>query len=442
MAFRQAHCLAKNLGLFPQRQACTPQPVVWGRWERPPHKRLIILAQLSLGDLRRPRHPGQRPGSPDQVDDEVLGAPPIRRGPRPEPWLVADCVPRQRANEVVPGTEVAGPQMRLVPEDGVPVARVVSLAGGHAGSGDRQVHAVKAVQELVEESPVYPLRQSEGEEARFPQAGWPLVRRSQMGYCLRCVAKPGAPCHPGIRAVPQDVDVVLVRHAAVGARGIGPRAVALHPGRRPHGPGHEGAQQRILQLGGGRPQRRAAGRGVRPVAPSPEGDRAPCLKLAQGVAAKGVSDPVLELAEGLLHEVQGVLLPRDVPAAPALARAPTSPRAGSGPGWPPCGAVPGGRPPDSQIAWAKTWVTPGRRARRASQRSRSYRVCMTGETPCTLERTVKMTSLAWYRRVAPQRARTTTVSSPRRSGSVTDAAATPWGASGVTSVLMAQSCRS
>ena len=40
------------------------------------------------------------------------------------------------------------------------------------------------------------------------------------------------------------------------------------------------------------------------------------------MAAKAVSDPVLELAEGLLHEVQWVLLPRDVPAPPALARAP------------------------------------------------------------------------------------------------------------------------
>ena len=35
-----------------------------------------------------------------------------------------------------------------------------------------------------------------------------------------------------------------------------------------------------------------------------------------------VSDPVLDLAEGLLHEVQHVLLSRDVPAPPAVARAP------------------------------------------------------------------------------------------------------------------------
>ena len=53
----------------------------------------------------------------------------------------------------------------------------------------------------------------------------------------------------------------------------------------------------------------------------------------------------------------------------------------------PFGPVPGGQPPNSQIAWAKTWVTPGRRATRASQGRRSYRVCMTGETWCPFERT-------------------------------------------------------
>ena len=111
----------------------------------------------------------------------------------------------------------------------------------------------------------------------------------------------------------------------------------------------------------------------------------------------------------------------------------------------PTGPVPGGRPPDSQIAWAQTWVAPGRRAKRASQRRRSYRVCMIGDTRCPLERTVKMISLAWDKRGAPhraRRARTTAVSSPRRSGSATGATATPWSASGVTRVLMARSRRS
>ena len=69
-------------------------------------------------------------------------------------------------------------------------------------------------------------------------------------------------------------------------------------------------------------------------------------------------------------------------------------------------------------------------------------MCITGETRCPLERTVKITSLARDRRVAPHRARTTAVSSPHRSGSVTDATATPWSASGVTSVLIARSRRS
>ena len=77
--------------------------------------------------------------------DEVLGPPLVRRGPRPEPRLVADGVPWQGANEVVPWVGVAGPRARLVGKEGVPVARLVPLAGCHAGSEDRQVHAVKAV---------------------------------------------------------------------------------------------------------------------------------------------------------------------------------------------------------------------------------------------------------------------------------------------------------
>ena len=108
----------------------------------------------------------------------------------------------------------------------------------------------------------------------------------------------------------------------------------------------------------------------------------------------------------------------------------------------PTGPVPGGRPPDSQIAWAKTCVTPGHRAKRASQRRRSYRVCMIGDTRCPLDRTVKTTSLARDTRAGPHGARTTAVSSPLRSGSVTDATAAPWRASGVTRVLMARSRRS
>ena len=157
MPFRQAHCLAQD---FPKRQAPAPQPVVRGGWERPPNKRLIIQGQLSPGDLCRPRHPGQRPGPLDQVVDEVLGPPPARWGPRPGPWLVAGCVRRQGAGEVVPWIGVAGPRARLVREEGVPVARLVSLAGCHTGSEDRQVHAVKAVQELVPGPPVQPVCQS------------------------------------------------------------------------------------------------------------------------------------------------------------------------------------------------------------------------------------------------------------------------------------------
>ena len=113
----------------------------------------------------------------------------------------------------------------------------------------------------------------------------------------------------------------------------------------------------------------------------------------------------------------------------------TSPHVGSILGWPPwsarpTGPVPGGRLPDFQRAWVKTWVTPGHRATRASQISRSYNVCITGETRCPLDKTKKTISLARERRVAPHRARTTAVSSPRKSGSVTEATATPWSGSG------------
>ena len=49
---------------------------------------------------------------------------------------------------------------------------------------------------------------------------------------------------------------------------------------------------------------------------------APHLQLVRGVAAEAVPHLVLDLAEGLMHEVQRVLLPRDVPTPPALAWAP------------------------------------------------------------------------------------------------------------------------
>ena len=69
---------------------------------------------------------------------------------------------------------------------------------------------------------------------------------------------------------PTAVDFVLVSHAAVGARGVGPCAVAQHPCRCPQGLGHEAAQQQRVQLGGGSPQRRAAGRATRPVPQPPK----------------------------------------------------------------------------------------------------------------------------------------------------------------------------
>ena len=306
VTLRPTHHLSQNLGSLPQWQARSPQPVVRGGRERPPHDRFILQGQFRPGDIRRPRHPSQRPGPPNQVVDEVLWIFPVRRQPRLEPWLLADGVPRQGANEVVPKVGVAGPWARLLREEGVAVARLIPLASCHTGGEDRQVHAIWAVQELVEEVPVHPLCESEEEKARLPKAGGPPVRRTRVGDGSRRVVQRS---HVLFRALPEEVGLILLCRAGVGARGVGPRAVARHLGRRPHGPGQEATQQPFLPLRGGCPQRCAAGRAIRPIAQPTAGDRAPRLQLARGVAAKAVPDPVLQLAERLLHEVEGVLLP-------------------------------------------------------------------------------------------------------------------------------------
>ena len=56
-----------------------------------------------------------------------------------------------------------------------------------------------------------------------------------------------------------------------------------------------------------------------PVAQPPEGDQAPRLKLARGMAAKAIPHPVSDLAAGAL-----------APGRPST----TSPHVGSTPGWP------------------------------------------------------------------------------------------------------------
>ena len=303
-----------------QRRANAPQPVVRGGRERPSQEGLIVQGQLGQGDLRRPRSLGQRPGPPNQVDDEILGPPPVWWHPRLQPRLVADGIPRYGAREGVPWIGIAGPRTRLLREEGVAVARLIPRAGRHPGREDRQIHAVQAVQKTHRRGPHPPPAPAGGGKAP-PFAG----RRAIGPAGPRRVVQPGEPRLPGavpFRAVPQDVGLVLVRRAAVRARGVGAHAVTRHPGRCPYGSCEEPAQQRLLQLRGGRPQRCVTRRAVRPVAQSPEGGGAPRLQLARGVAAKAVPDPVLELAERLLHEMQGVILPWDVPAPLALARGP------------------------------------------------------------------------------------------------------------------------
>ena len=117
--------------------------------------------------------------------------------------------------------------------------------------------------------PLHPLRQPEGKEARPPQASRPLVWWPKLGDGRRRVTQPGTPCLRGLlplRAVPQDVGLVLMRRPAMGARGVGPHAVARHPRYRTQGSGHKAAQQRLLELLGGDAQRHAAGRAICPVA--------------------------------------------------------------------------------------------------------------------------------------------------------------------------------
>ena len=119
------------------------------------------------------------------------------------------------------------------------MARCIPAARGHADGEDRQVHAVQAVQELAQVHPFHP-----GEEARPPQAGWPLVGRPQLRERRRRIWQLGAPCLPGplpLWTMPQDVDLVLMRRPAMGACRVGLHNVAGHAHRRPQGPRHEAA---------------------------------------------------------------------------------------------------------------------------------------------------------------------------------------------------------
>ena len=71
------------------------------------------------------------------------------------------------------------------------MARLIPRAGRHSGRKDQQVHAIQVVEEIVKEVPVHPVRQPEGEKARFPQAGGPPVRWAQGRDGPRRVVQPG-----------------------------------------------------------------------------------------------------------------------------------------------------------------------------------------------------------------------------------------------------------
>ena len=119
VALDQPRGFAQDLGRSPLREARTPQTAIKGGRQRPPHKGLVVEGQLYLRHFRRPRHLGQCPCPSDQVPDKILRPPPAQRGPWPKVWLVADRIPREGADKIVPGKKAAGPWSRLVWEQGL-----------------------------------------------------------------------------------------------------------------------------------------------------------------------------------------------------------------------------------------------------------------------------------------------------------------------------------
>ena len=193
--------------------------VIRGGRESPPHKGLVVHDQLIPGHFRWPRHLGQRPRPPDQVPDKVLRPPLARRGPWLEARLVADRIPWEGPAKSSQGKGLQGrgrswsrcresPWLAWSPRP----AAMRAARTARCTPYRRYTNSSK--------SP-HPLRQPEGEDARLPQVGRPLVRRPKLGEGRRRVSQPGTPCLPSLlplRAVPQDVDLVLVRRPAVGAR--------------------------------------------------------------------------------------------------------------------------------------------------------------------------------------------------------------------------------
>ena len=258
---RRAHESRQCVGRRISCSITSRRAAKYGRAESPAHTR----PPRGRSERRRPS------GAP------LSSVPAARwRSARPTPlrrtWARSPSgrrVPRQGANEVVPGVGVAGPRTRLVGKEGVPMTRLVPLAWLPCGQQGPPSTCRKGGTGTCRGGPGPPPAPAGGERGLIPQAGQPLVRRSQVGDGPRRVAQPREPRLHDIvpfRALPQDVGLVLVRRAAVGARGVSPHAVARHSGRGPHGPDHETAQQRRLQLRGGGPQRRATGWAVRPVA--------------------------------------------------------------------------------------------------------------------------------------------------------------------------------
>ena len=167
----------------------------------------------------------------DYYPHPLGGGPPLlpyaRRPPRAPPKSVLLAAPQSSRP---PGVG-SGTQGALCLGHGTPLCPRCRSPGWAS--------AAAAVWDTRYMSPFHPLRQPEGEEARPPQASSPLVGRPKLGEGSRRVPQPGSPSLPGLlplRAVLEDVDLVLVRRPAVEVRGVGLHAMAGDPRRRPQGP--------------------------------------------------------------------------------------------------------------------------------------------------------------------------------------------------------------
>ena len=201
-------------------------------------------ARPAYGDQGRPGAPSpQRPRNPGPALPTTLSPPPAPRlaleptAPTPRQTLEAIANP---LGPLATGAASRGPH----PPEGGEQNRTKGkgLRGRGCGwSGNRSPHGPPDLRSPLpcrrrgppgtcrtgstETRPFHPLSEPEREEARPPEAGRPLVWQPRLGEGCRRILQPGAPCLPSplpLWAVPQDVDLVLMRRPAMGAHRVGP----------------------------------------------------------------------------------------------------------------------------------------------------------------------------------------------------------------------------